>query len=177
MKGGHALINIGSGQSSALPLNQLPDIDNQGNGGHGGDASSGTAYAHGPEAKAYSGAGGKATGGNVDRRALINIRTGKASDFRFSPQGKYGRVPRDYDGLVDAFSGAFSRKSHGSSWVVNVENRKRWRWRLRPVWERTRRWLWSLCVFWPWWRCIWRVCDPRTTWQGRKARYTVTYEY
>ncbi|KAN0121591.1 hypothetical protein V8E52_003487 [Russula decolorans] len=87
VEGGHALINIGSG-----------------NGGHGGDASSGTAYANGSGAKAYSGAGGKATGGNVDRRALINIRTGKASDFRFSPQGKYGRVPRDYDGLVDAFS-------------------------------------------------------------------------
>lgn len=27
MEGGHALINIGSGQSSALPLNQLPDLN------------------------------------------------------------------------------------------------------------------------------------------------------
>ena len=118
------------------------EFHNQGNGGQGGDASSGTAYANGSGARAYSGAGGKAIGGNVDRRALINIRTGKASDFRFSPQGKYGRVPRDYDGLVDVFSGAFFfRKLDGSGEVVNVENRKRRRWRLRPVWERIRRWL------------------------------------
>jgi hypothetical protein len=27
VEGGHALINIGSGRSSALPLNQLPDLD------------------------------------------------------------------------------------------------------------------------------------------------------
>jgi hypothetical protein len=26
-EGGHGLINIGSGQSSALPLKQLPDLD------------------------------------------------------------------------------------------------------------------------------------------------------
>jgi hypothetical protein len=88
----------------------LTELHNQGNGGHGGNASSGTAYANGGGAKAYSGAGGKATGGSVDRRALINIRAGKGFDFRFSPQGKYGRVPRDYDGLVNAFSGTFSRK-------------------------------------------------------------------
>ena len=142
MEGGHALINIGSGRSSA-PLNLLHAprlrLHDQGNGGHGGDASSGTAYANGSGAKAYSGAGGKATGGNVDRRAFISIRSGKASNFRSSPQGKYGRVPRD--GLVDAFSGAFSRKLNGSGGVMNVKNRERRRWRPRPVWERICRWL------------------------------------
>ncbi|KAF8480975.1 hypothetical protein DFH94DRAFT_828471 [Russula ochroleuca] len=87
VKGEHGLINIGSG-----------------NGGHGGDASSGFAYANGSGAKAYSGAGGKATGGDIDRRAL-NVRASKASYLRFSPQGKYGREHHDSDGLVNVWSG------------------------------------------------------------------------
>ena len=80
---------------------------NQGNGGNGGDASSGFAYANGPGAKAYSGAGGNASGGDIERRALIDVRAGKASYLRFPPHGKYGREHHDDDGLVNIWSGKY----------------------------------------------------------------------
>ncbi|KAH9049475.1 hypothetical protein EDB84DRAFT_1038954 [Lactarius hengduanensis] len=61
-----------------------------GNGGNGGDASSGSAFAHGPGAKAYTGPGGNASGGDVGRREPINSQISKKMPYpRLSPRGKY----------------------------------------------------------------------------------------
>ncbi|KAH8998746.1 hypothetical protein EDB86DRAFT_759625 [Lactarius hatsudake] len=61
-----------------------------GNGGNGGDASSGSAFAHGPGAKAYTGPGGNAAGGDVGRREPINSQTSKKMPYPLlSPRGKY----------------------------------------------------------------------------------------
>jgi hypothetical protein len=59
-------------------------ISSLGNGGDGGDASSGSAYAYGSGAKAFSGPGGDASGGSVN-------------------EGKHGR---EYGSVVDLASGA-----------------------------------------------------------------------
>ena len=62
-----------------------------GNGGDGGDASSGSAFAYGKSAKAYSGPGGNASGGSVkDER---NKRPGY----------KYNK----FGGLADVTSGMY----------------------------------------------------------------------
>ena len=94
------------------------EFHNQGNGGNGGNASSGAAYAFGSGAKAYSGAGGKASGGDVYHRAFVDVRAGKV---RFSPQGKHDREHHDYDGLVNVWSGTFLRYYMAS---VDREHRK-----------------------------------------------------
>ncbi|KAI0005502.1 hypothetical protein BJV74DRAFT_880748 [Russula compacta] len=100
---GRALINIGSG-----------------NGGDGGDASSGSAFAYGPGATAYSGAGGNASGGNVGRRALVDVRSGEKMFYHRLSPGKYdpahqgaskypasenGAEHHNHDSLVNVWSG------------------------------------------------------------------------
>ena len=95
------------------------ELRNEGNGGDGSDASSGSASAFGPGAKAYSGAGGNATGGNVGHRAFIDVRTSERMLYsRLSPRRNYGpthpgagKYPtseskhHDHDSLVNAWSG------------------------------------------------------------------------
>jgi hypothetical protein len=84
---------VGRSLPSFLIQIEFPD---QGNGGDGGDASSGLAYAHGPGAKAYSGAGGNAAGGDVGRREPDNIRSGTKTLYpRFFPRWKYGPAHPD----------------------------------------------------------------------------------
>lgn len=61
-----------------------PSISSLGNGGDGGDASSGSAYAYGSGAKAISGLGGDASGGSI----------------------KEGMHGREYDSVLDLASGA-----------------------------------------------------------------------
>jgi hypothetical protein len=119
------VVNVWSGRShafSAPPLIQT-EIPNTGNGGNGGDASSGSAFAHGPGAKAYSGAGGNAAGGDVGRRELVDSRTSKKMPYpRLSPRTKYvpahsstGKFAASknggwhHDSLVDVWSGNVSR--------------------------------------------------------------------
>lgn len=107
-----------------LPLHSLipTEVSNTGNGGNGGKASSGSAFAHGPGAKAYSGAGGNAAGGDVGRREPVHSQTSKKMPYpRLSPREKY--VPAHYStgnfaksknggdyhsGLVDVWSGNVS---------------------------------------------------------------------
>ncbi|KAH9043715.1 hypothetical protein EDB85DRAFT_712935 [Lactarius pseudohatsudake] len=73
VKGNHGVVDVWSG-----------------NGGNGGDASSGSAFAHGPGAKAYTGPGGNAAGGDVGRREPINSQISKKMPYpRLSPRGKY----------------------------------------------------------------------------------------
>jgi hypothetical protein len=63
-----------------------------GNGGDGGDASSGDAFAYGEGAKAYTGPGGDASGGSVE-------------DEKYEGPG-YGHKHR-FDGLGDVASGVY----------------------------------------------------------------------
>ena len=59
------LIDLFSGVYRPL-LGCRPQFRSLGNGGDGGDASSGSAYAHGSGAKAFSGPGGDASGGSIN---------------------------------------------------------------------------------------------------------------
>lgn len=66
-------------------------INSLGNGGDGGDASSGSAYAHGNGAKAFSGPGGDASGGSINegkhRReygSVLNVASGAYAVLVFS---------------------------------------------------------------------------------------------
>jgi len=61
-----------------------------GNGGDGGDASSGSAFAYGKDAKAYSGHGGDASGGSVE------------DEVHEEPGHGYGHRS---DGIIDVASG------------------------------------------------------------------------
>jgi len=102
VKGNHGVVNVGSG-----------------NGGNGGKAKSGSAFAHGPGAKAYSGAGGNAAGGDVGRREPVHSQTSKKMPYpRIPPREKYvlarhstgkfsgGKNGGDhYGGLVNVGSG------------------------------------------------------------------------
>lgn len=127
MKDEHALIDFWSGSSFKFSAAVYPiktELCNQGNGGDGGDASSGSAYAYGPGAKAYSGPGGNAAGGDVHRRTTpVDVRTTGSKRtlyLRFSPRenydpahpgaGKYTTSEgghHDRDNLVQVGSGAF----------------------------------------------------------------------
>lgn len=66
MEGGDGLINVFSGARVIRLVDQLSVTSLLGNGGDGGDASSGSAVAYGKGAKAYSGPGGDASGGSVN---------------------------------------------------------------------------------------------------------------
>ncbi|KAH9075832.1 hypothetical protein EDB83DRAFT_2515511 [Lactarius deliciosus] len=79
-------------------------------GGNGGDASSGSAFAHGPGAKAYTGPGGNAAGGDVGRREPINSQIQQENavpsslpsrEFAASQNGGGGH----HGGLINAWSG------------------------------------------------------------------------
>jgi hypothetical protein len=65
-----------------------------GNGGDGGDASSGSAFAYGKDAKAYSGPGGDASGGSVK------------DDKYEKPSYRHGHKYR-FSGLGDVASGVY----------------------------------------------------------------------
>ena len=61
------LIDIFSGMyRSPSQVGLSPSINSLGNGGDGADASSGSAYAGGSSAKAFSGPGGDASGGSIN---------------------------------------------------------------------------------------------------------------
>ncbi|KAI9512624.1 hypothetical protein F5148DRAFT_1161632 [Russula earlei] len=64
-----------------------------GNGGDGGDASSGSAFAYGKDAKAYSGPGGNASGGSVNH------------EMERKPGYGYGRRS---NGIIDVASSVYS---------------------------------------------------------------------
>ncbi|KAH9056989.1 hypothetical protein EDB87DRAFT_1145355 [Lactarius vividus] len=104
VKGNHGVVNVWSG-----------------NGGNGGDASSGSAFAHGPGAKAYTGPGGNAAGGGVGRREPMDSLISKKMPYpRLSPRGKY--VP------AHSSTGKFAESKNGGGehhgGLVNV-----WEWR------------------------------------------------
>jgi hypothetical protein len=98
------------------------EISNTGNGGNGGKATSGSAFAHGPGAKAYSGPGGNAAGGDVGRREPTHSLTSKKMPYpRLSPREEYVSARHStgkftpsksggdhYGGLVDVGSGNVS---------------------------------------------------------------------
>ncbi|KAI0307604.1 hypothetical protein B0F90DRAFT_1813053 [Multifurca ochricompacta] len=108
IQGDHALINVGSG-----------------NGGDGGDAQSGSAYAHGPGAKAYSGAGGNAGGGDVIGRGLVNVRSGRTGDLHLSPRRRDASARPD-QGKYPASGGIGARQHYGfaftNTWPGNGGN-------------------------------------------------------
>lgn len=68
-----------------------PSISSLGNGGDGGDASSGSAYAYGSSAKAFSGPGGDASGGSInegmhgrENGSVLDLASGACAVLVFS---------------------------------------------------------------------------------------------
>jgi hypothetical protein len=171
VKGEHALINIGSGQSCSQPISRFRL----------------SFTIKGTAVTAVMPARGLLMPAALERRHIL-------VQVERLPEGTLTAVRSSVSGPVRRPIPVFPRKASMAKNIVitmglsmfglvrfsdimwlrrvgNSKNRKRRRWRQCPVRKRICLWIWGLCALWPRWRCIWRVSDRRTAWQGREARY------